>query len=74
MQAEEAGADEKGEPDEEHARVIPLPRLLRQDETEPDIDDCDGEDEPEMRGVMLTVGVEAGPCMQERQAAERQSQ
>jgi hypothetical protein len=71
VKPEEAGADEEGERDEEEAGVGASRRRLARQCAEGDADGGDHEDEPEMRRVVLPVGVEPGPREDEGEAAER---
>ena len=57
MQAEEAGRHEEGERDQERPRITASSRCLAGGETEDDVHERRGEDQPEVARPVLQVGV-----------------
>ena len=70
VEPEEPGADQERERDEQDARVAPPRRGLAHEEAEREARDRRGEDEPEVRGLMLPVEVEARDPEEEEEARD----
>ena len=74
MKAEEAGAQEESQRDEEEPRVAAPPRRLPGRVGEDGVDRADAEDEPEVRGMVLPGDVEPRDGQEDDEPDERQSE